>query len=228
MGESLLVLPSSCRVRQLPGSLGFLSEPGRTEVDTALQARPGLGLSGAGDPGGRLLAGSPLPPGGHTGPAAGPQPIPAAGQVSWRQVPLASHPQHVPIIHLLSFFSLLGPSSPQDSRLYLVFPHDSSALSHSFHHLQLFDDDSSNVVSVSLWSEGWRGPHWAWVKQGGGKSIPWGRRRGHLYWRDWRKAHYHLLSFIPSSAFSPGSLCSHLWWFLTGDQLFSRSPSASS
>lgn len=42
------------------------------------------------------------------------------------------------------------PSSPQDSRLYLVFPHDSSALSSSFHHLQLFDQDSSNVVSVSI------------------------------------------------------------------------------
>lgn len=40
-------------------------------------------------------------------------------------------------------------SSPRDSRLYLVFPHDSSALSNSFHHLQLFDQDSSNVVSVS-------------------------------------------------------------------------------
>lgn len=40
-------------------------------------------------------------------------------------------------------------SAPQDSRLYLVFPHDSSALSNSFHHLQLFDQDSSNVVSVS-------------------------------------------------------------------------------
>lgn len=42
-----------------------------------------------------------------------------------------------------------SPSSPQDPRLYLVFPHDSSALSSSFHHLQLFDQDSSNVVSVS-------------------------------------------------------------------------------
>ncbi|KAK2088952.1 hypothetical protein P7K49_034859 [Saguinus oedipus] len=40
--------------------------------------------------------------------------------------------------------------SPQDSRLYLVFPHDSSALSNSFHHLQLFDQDSSNVVSRFL------------------------------------------------------------------------------
>lgn len=43
-----------------------------------------------------------------------------------------------------------SPSSPQDPRLYLVFPHDSSALSSSFHHLQLFDEDSSNVVSVSV------------------------------------------------------------------------------
>lgn len=48
-----------------------------------------------------------------------------------------------------------APSSPQDSRLYLVFPHDSSALSNSFHHLQLFDQDSSNVVSVSPgWAAG--------------------------------------------------------------------------
>lgn len=44
----------------------------------------------------------------------------------------------------------LPPSSPQDSRLYLVFPQDPSALSDSFHHLQLFDQDSSNVVSVSV------------------------------------------------------------------------------
>lgn len=43
-----------------------------------------------------------------------------------------------------------SPSSPQDPRLYLVFPHDSSALSSSFHHLQLFDQDSSNVVSRFL------------------------------------------------------------------------------
>ena len=64
------------------------------------------------------------------------------------------------------------PSSPQDSRLYLVFPHDSSALSSSFHHLQLFDQDSSNVVSVSVavpgraavGGEGWS-PRWA--RQGG-------------------------------------------------------------
>lgn len=44
----------------------------------------------------------------------------------------------------------LPPSSPQDSRLYLVFPQDPSALSDSFHHLQLFDQDSSNVVSRFL------------------------------------------------------------------------------
>ncbi|XP_068959416.1 LOW QUALITY PROTEIN: TBC1 domain family member 17 [Petaurus breviceps papuanus] len=53
------------------------------------------------------------------------------------------------LLRVLSRYLLLA-SSPQDSRLYLVFPHDSSALSHSFHHLQLFDDDSSNVVSRFL------------------------------------------------------------------------------
>ncbi|OWK16450.1 TBC1D17 [Cervus elaphus hippelaphus] len=52
------------------------------------------------------------------------------------------------LLRVLSRYLLLA-SSPQDSRLYLVFPHDSSALSSSFHHLQLFDQDSSNVVSVS-------------------------------------------------------------------------------
>nr|XP_051697625.1 TBC1 domain family member 17 isoform X2 [Oryctolagus cuniculus] len=50
------------------------------------------------------------------------------------------------LLRVLSRYLLLA-SSPQDSRLYLVFPHDSSALSNSFHHLQLFDQDSSNVVS---------------------------------------------------------------------------------
>lgn len=40
-------------------------------------------------------------------------------------------------------------SSPKDSRLYLVYTHDSYALSHSFDELQLFDDNSSNLVSVS-------------------------------------------------------------------------------
>ncbi|XP_074075797.1 TBC1 domain family member 17 [Macrotis lagotis] len=53
------------------------------------------------------------------------------------------------LLRVLSRYLLLA-SSPQDSRLYLVFPHDSSALSTSFHHLQLFDDDSSNVVSRFL------------------------------------------------------------------------------
>ncbi|XP_014405929.1 PREDICTED: TBC1 domain family member 17 [Myotis brandtii] len=48
------------------------------------------------------------------------------------------------LLRVLSRYLLLA-SSPQDSRLYLVFPHDSSALSNSFHHLQLFDQDSSNV-----------------------------------------------------------------------------------
>ncbi|XP_058530291.1 TBC1 domain family member 17 isoform X2 [Ochotona princeps] len=50
------------------------------------------------------------------------------------------------LLRVLSRYLLLA-SSPQDSRLYLVFPHDSSALSSSFHHLQLFDQDNSSVVS---------------------------------------------------------------------------------
>ncbi|KAM9224499.1 TBC1 domain family member 17 [Dugong dugon] len=53
------------------------------------------------------------------------------------------------LLRVLSRYLLLA-SSPQDSRLYLVFPHDSSALSNSFYHLQLFDQDSSNVVSRFL------------------------------------------------------------------------------
>ncbi|XP_058136636.1 TBC1 domain family member 17 isoform X4 [Dasypus novemcinctus] len=53
------------------------------------------------------------------------------------------------LLRVLSRYLLLA-SSPQDSRLYLVFPHNSSALSNSFHHLQLFDQDSSNVVSRFL------------------------------------------------------------------------------
>lgn len=61
-------------------------------------------------------------------------------------------------------------SSPQDSRLYLVFPHDSSALSSSFHHLQLFDQDSSNVVSVSLQGQASRhGQHG--VDRAGGWAV---------------------------------------------------------
>ncbi|KAM4650686.1 TBC1 domain family member 17 isoform 1-T1 [Discoglossus pictus] len=38
-------------------------------------------------------------------------------------------------------------NSPKDSRLYLVYPHDSHALSHSFDELQLFDENSSDLVS---------------------------------------------------------------------------------
>uniref|UniRef100_A0A670ZH91 TBC1 domain family member 15 n=1 Tax=Pseudonaja textilis TaxID=8673 RepID=A0A670ZH91_PSETE len=41
-------------------------------------------------------------------------------------------------------------TSPKDSRLYLVYAHDSDALSHSFDELQLFDDSSSNLVSRFL------------------------------------------------------------------------------
>uniref|UniRef100_A0A8C5MLI0 TBC1 domain family member 15 n=1 Tax=Leptobrachium leishanense TaxID=445787 RepID=A0A8C5MLI0_9ANUR len=41
-------------------------------------------------------------------------------------------------------------TSPRDSHLYLVYPHDCHALSHSFDELQLFDDGSSDVVSRFL------------------------------------------------------------------------------
>ncbi|XP_030401026.1 TBC1 domain family member 17 [Gopherus evgoodei] len=40
--------------------------------------------------------------------------------------------------------------SPKDSRLYLVCSHDSYALSHAFDELQLFDENSSNLVSRFL------------------------------------------------------------------------------
>ncbi|XP_025051799.1 TBC1 domain family member 17 isoform X2 [Alligator sinensis] len=45
---------------------------------------------------------------------------------------------------------LILATSPKDSRLYLVYTHDSYALSHSFDELQLFDDNSSNLVSRFL------------------------------------------------------------------------------
>ncbi|GAA6105031.1 TBC1 domain family member 17 isoform X1, partial [Tachysurus ichikawai] len=37
--------------------------------------------------------------------------------------------------------------SPVDGRLFLAYPHDSGALSHSFDELQMFDDTSSDLVS---------------------------------------------------------------------------------
>lgn len=40
--------------------------------------------------------------------------------------------------------------SPVDGRLFLAYPHDSGALSQSFDRLQLFDDGSSDLVSVIL------------------------------------------------------------------------------
>ncbi|KAM7247285.1 hypothetical protein CapIbe_001238 [Capra ibex] len=42
---------------------------------------------------------------------------------------------------------LLLASSPQGCHLYLISPHDSSVLSNSFHHLQLFNQITSNVTS---------------------------------------------------------------------------------
>ena len=41
-------------------------------------------------------------------------------------------------------------SSPQGCHLYLISPHKSSILSNSFHHLQYFDQDTSNVMSSFL------------------------------------------------------------------------------
>lgn len=93
-------------------------------------------------------------------------------------------------------------SSPQDSRLYLVFPHDSSALCSSFHHLQLFDQDSSNVVSVS--------PHSRPGRRGEAGGCPGGcGGKGQ--------------SCDPPSALSPalppGPLLHHLQQLLSCDQL---------
>ena len=50
------------------------------------------------------------------------------------------------MLHVLSRHLLLA-SSPQGHPLYLISPHDSSILSNSFHHFQLFDQDTSNVTS---------------------------------------------------------------------------------
>ncbi|KAM8927583.1 TBC1 domain family member 17 [Pelodytes ibericus] len=50
------------------------------------------------------------------------------------------------LLKTLQKYVILAPS-PRDSRLYLVYPHDSHALSHSFDELQLFNDGSSDVVS---------------------------------------------------------------------------------
>ena len=47
-------------------------------------------------------------------------------------------------------FCVVG-SSKKDPRLYLVYSHDSHALSQSFDELQLFDEHSSDLVSVSNW-----------------------------------------------------------------------------
>ncbi|XP_053308128.1 TBC1 domain family member 17 [Spea bombifrons] len=50
------------------------------------------------------------------------------------------------LLKVLQKYVILA-TSPRDSRLYLIYPHDSHALSHSFDELQLFDDGSSDVVS---------------------------------------------------------------------------------
>ncbi|KAM5132068.1 TBC1 domain family member 17 isoform 3-T3 [Mantella aurantiaca] len=50
------------------------------------------------------------------------------------------------LLKALRKYIILAPS-PKDSRLFLVYPHDSQALSHSFDELQMFDDGSSDLVS---------------------------------------------------------------------------------
>lgn len=100
------------------------------------------------------------------------------------------------------------PSSPQDSRLYLVFPHDSSALSNSFHHLQLFDQDSSNVVSVSAQ------PRPGSCGQGGGAAMG----------KAGRGEAMTVLSL--SAALPPGPLLHYLQQLLPRDQLLPGSPAA--
>ncbi|KAM5132067.1 TBC1 domain family member 17 isoform 2-T2 [Mantella aurantiaca] len=48
------------------------------------------------------------------------------------------------LLKALRKYIILAPS-PKDSRLFLVYPHDSQALSHSFDELQMFDDGSSDL-----------------------------------------------------------------------------------
>ncbi|XP_066564843.1 TBC1 domain family member 17 isoform X2 [Amia ocellicauda] len=50
------------------------------------------------------------------------------------------------LLAALQRYIILAPS-PVDSRLFLVYPHDSGALSQSFDELQLFDDGTSDLVS---------------------------------------------------------------------------------
>ncbi|KAM5132069.1 TBC1 domain family member 17 isoform 4-T4 [Mantella aurantiaca] len=52
------------------------------------------------------------------------------------------------LLKALRKYIILAPS-PKDSRLFLVYPHDSQALSHSFDELQMFDDGSSDLDPYS-------------------------------------------------------------------------------
>ncbi|KAF7697740.1 hypothetical protein HF521_004250 [Silurus meridionalis] len=50
------------------------------------------------------------------------------------------------LLRAMQKYIRLAPS-PVDGRLFLAYPHDSDALSHSFDELQMFDDTSSDLVS---------------------------------------------------------------------------------
>ncbi|KAJ8794351.1 hypothetical protein J1605_019013 [Eschrichtius robustus] len=103
------------------GSLVFVvSKSGGAQGHPPFKVRPQLGLPGPGHAGHRLPACPASPPWG--------------------------------ISALLCVFSchLLSASSPQNSHLHLISPYASPALSNSFHHLQLFEQDSSHVVSRFL------------------------------------------------------------------------------
>ncbi|XP_058876261.1 TBC1 domain family member 17-like isoform X1 [Acipenser ruthenus] len=50
------------------------------------------------------------------------------------------------LLRALQRYVILAPS-PVDNRLFLVYPHDSSALSQSFDELQMFDDGTHDLVS---------------------------------------------------------------------------------
>ncbi|MCI4384752.1 hypothetical protein PGIGA_G00042320 [Pangasianodon gigas] len=50
------------------------------------------------------------------------------------------------LLRAMQRYIRLAPS-PVDGRLFLAYPHDSGALSHSFDELQMFDDTSSDLVS---------------------------------------------------------------------------------
>lgn len=98
----------------------LVSKSGGAQGHLPFKVRPQLGLPGPGHAGHRLPACPACPPWGTSA--------------------------------LLCVFSrhLLLATSPQNRHLYLVSPYASPALSNSFHHVQLFNQDCSHVVSRFL------------------------------------------------------------------------------